>query len=251
MERQPASSPQLNVQRHDAEPTRSAAEQTKEQAQRMKSQAIEAGQQAKQQVTDMAQQAGQAMRQHGSQLIDNQKRRLVEQISGARDATQAAATKLRGDHDDNIAAYVEGVATYLDRAQQYLNDRDGSALLRDAQDLARKKPAWFLGGMFVAGVAIARFAKAERPEQSSHDGGSRSSIGGESYQSRSGTSPSPGSWTSDVDETATSYTSSTARTISNPGQLPDTASTSGPACDVGGLVSGQDSEFQSPGKELQ
>lgn len=250
MERELASSPQLNVQGHGAEQTRSAAEQTKEQAQRMKSQAIEAGQQAKRHATDMAQQAGQAMRQHGSQLIDNQKQRLVEQISGARDATQAAVTKLRGEHDDNIATYVESVATYLDRAQQYLNDRDGSALLRDAQDLARRKPAWFLGGMFVAGVAIARFAKAERPEQSSHDGRSKLSDGEEDYRSQPATSPSTRSWTSDVDETATSYASSTSRTT-NPGQLPDTASTSGPGCDVGGLVSGQDSEFQSPGKELQ
>lgn len=245
--------------------------QVKEQAQRVKSHAEDAGRDAKRQASDMADRARRITRDYSSQLIDSQKQRLAEQLGEARDAANAAVEKLRGDHDDNIAGYLDNVAGYLDRAQRYLSDHDARSLLNDAQDLARRKPAWFLGGMFIAGVAIARFAKAESPSRSdrgesfrfsddeSLDGGEEAGFSPSSSSATLPSTPaqpvSSGSSSSGMaDETATGHTPSTGATATTTGSSPSSSTsrgTSGAAGDVGGLISGGSQGLQQPGKELQ
>jgi hypothetical protein len=50
-------------------------------------------------------------------------------------------------------------------------ERSFQDLRRDAEDIARRHPAVFFGGMFVAGLALARFAKAsaDRSEFESYE----------------------------------------------------------------------------------
>ena len=70
---------------------------------------------------------------------------------------------LRERGDDGVAAYAATVADGLEGARDYLRDADVGELLSEGRRFTKRHPEWVLGGMFVAGLAVARFLKADRP----------------------------------------------------------------------------------------
>ncbi len=64
---------------------------------------------------------------------------------------------LRDEHHESVAAYVEGAAAGLERLARKIREKDLNELLHDAQRLARRQPAWFIGGSFALGLLAARF----------------------------------------------------------------------------------------------
>jgi ElaB/YqjD/DUF883 family membrane-anchored ribosome-binding protein len=74
-------------------------------------------------------------------------RRSGEQLSNEGNAQQAAAL-------------AEGAADRIERLGGYLERTSGDALVRDAEDFARRRP-WMVAGIgLVAGLAASRFLKA-------------------------------------------------------------------------------------------
>jgi hypothetical protein len=127
--------------------------------------------QVKNQATDATQKAVSQLKEHGQRAVSEQKDRTATTLSDVGSALQNAADRLRQDHDDNIASYIDAMAGMSTRAGSYLRDADVSSLVGDLQSVARRNPGLFLGGMFVAGLAVARFAKASRPQTPSRPQG--------------------------------------------------------------------------------
>jgi hypothetical protein len=100
--------------------------------------------QAKERATSMAQEQKQSAAQHigryGSALRDSA--RSVEQ------------------EDPNVAYYANRAAESIERIADYVRSTDLAGLQRDAEDIARRRPALFFGGMLLAGVVIGAIVKA-------------------------------------------------------------------------------------------
>jgi hypothetical protein len=120
--------------------------------------------QVKTQAVDVTQKAVSQLKEHGNRAVTEQKERTATTLTDVGDALQKAADRLREEHDDNIASYIDAIAGMSNKAGSYLRGADVSSLVGDLQGMARRNPGLFFGGMFVAGLAVARFAKASRPQ---------------------------------------------------------------------------------------
>ncbi len=99
-----------------------------------------------------------------SKMVGEQKSGLVIKLEEYRDAANAAAGKLDSDDDQKAAERVRQVAGGIGKIASYLRESEPSRLFSDAGALARKRPEIVFGSMFLAGLGIARFMKASRPE---------------------------------------------------------------------------------------
>lgn len=104
-------------------------------------------------------------------VIDRVKERAAAQLSTQKDkATDGLGSvaqfvrqgtqQLRDQQHDTLAGYVEQAANQIDRFSQQLRTKDVSELVSDAQRLARRNPAVFIGSAFAVGVIGARFFKS-------------------------------------------------------------------------------------------
>lgn len=126
-----------------------AAGQAQEKAQQIAGQAQEKGQQA----------AAQAKSKLREQLEDRSSQ-AAEQIDQQASDLRAVSDSLRQQGKDGPAQAADRVAGYAERAAGYLHEKDGDALLSDAEDFARRQP-WATGaGALALGFAASRFLKA-------------------------------------------------------------------------------------------
>lgn len=66
------------------------------------------------------------------------------------------------EKDPNIAWFTHRAADRLQGVADYMRSRDLSSLRHDAEDVARRHPAAFFGGMFLAGLLVGNLVKASR-----------------------------------------------------------------------------------------
>ena len=94
-------------------------------------------------------------------VVSEQKDRLAAGVADLAAAARAAAGELHDRDDETVANYAEVAANQLEQLRDYLSHADLNDLTEDLAGFARRKPEWFLGGMFVAGLAVSRFLKAD------------------------------------------------------------------------------------------
>jgi hypothetical protein len=97
-----------------------------------------------------------------SARLSLQKDRALDGVGGVTEAIRQSTESLREQHD-TIARYVEQVVGQIDRATENLRQKDVGQLIDDAQRLARRQPALFLGSAFAIGLLGARFLKSSPP----------------------------------------------------------------------------------------
>jgi hypothetical protein len=163
-----------------SEQFQAARDEARSTAQQVGGAAADAASRAKEAAAGVAEQvqqtAGDYARQaqaHGRDMLDQQRQRVAAQVRTAAEAAQRAADRFREDHDDNIASVIQTFGTEVNRLGDYLDRQDLNGLWRDAQSFARRRPELFLGGMFVAGLALSRFLKASADHDHDHDGPDR------------------------------------------------------------------------------
>ena len=170
--------------------SRAASEAGHEVSDAAKQMASEASRQASHLASDarhaVASQAAQ-MQRKGAEFVARQKDCLVEEVSHVSAAVRQAAQKLHEEGDDRVASYVEQAASGIEGVGNYFRDRDAAALCDDFESLARRRPEIVYGGLFLAGLGIARFLKASRPRPqleyaSNYDGGDRYYDDPDSYR---------------------------------------------------------------------
>lgn len=140
------------------------------------------------------------IRDQGGDALAQRKDAAADGINDLALALQGAADKLHDEGKHGIAAYAEDFSKSIERVSQYIRDRDLNAVLDDASSFIRRRPALFFGGMFVAGLAAARFLKASRrarefeyPYDTARSSDDASAMAGISPTPASpGVSPAPG-----------------------------------------------------------
>lgn len=100
------------------------------------------------------------MQARGTEMLDEQKSRLCEEIHHYSSALRRAAESLHEDDDERVATAADRMADELEGASDYLEKTPVSRIYCDAEDLARRRPEWVFGGLFLAGLAVGRFLKA-------------------------------------------------------------------------------------------
>ena len=109
------------------------------------------------------------VKQKATAELDSQKGRATDGLSAIAQAVRGTTEELRKDQHDVMAQYIERMADSLEQFSTQLREKDLTALLSDARQLARRQPAVFIGGSFAAGLIAARFLKSSR--RSSREGG--------------------------------------------------------------------------------
>lgn len=120
--------------------------------------------QAVRETTQSAQQAAGQFVQQGRERVTtqlgDQKTRLVGGLGSASEAIRSTGEHLREQEQGGVAQLVDQGANQLDNLSRYLQNRDVDELLREAESLARQRPAVVMGAAFGLGLLAARFLKS-------------------------------------------------------------------------------------------
>lgn len=154
-----------------AEAVRQGVDEAKEQVKQglldAKQRVRETSRAAMDQAREARRRARDEIRARGEDLVENQKNRCADYIEHYSAATKRAAEQLREEHDDVLASYADNLAGTLERTADYLRRRDLREFVETIETYTRRHPEVVLGGMFVAGLAAARFFKAAAPVEDS------------------------------------------------------------------------------------
>jgi hypothetical protein len=124
-------------------------------------------------VAQQAQSLAQQTQQKAGDLVDQAqdqvkaglssgKERAAGSLGAVAQALRQTSQQLRQQHQEGIAGFADTAAGQVERIAGYLRDRDIDQLAREAESLARSRPAMFLGGALALGFVAARFLKSSR-----------------------------------------------------------------------------------------
>jgi hypothetical protein len=121
------------------------------------------------------------VRERATAQLTSQKDRALDGLGGVAQAVRKTTQSLRDQQHDTIAGYVDQAADQIERFSRNLKNKDVGELVNDAQRLARRQPALFVGSAFAIGLIGARFFKSSSPDRYRGEYGSGEYGGG--YQS--------------------------------------------------------------------
>jgi hypothetical protein len=145
------------------------------------------------------------MKNRASAQINLQKDRATDGLGTMAQAVRQSTQQLRDQQHDTVASYVEQAANQLEQLSQRLKQKDVGELLNDAQRVARRQPALFVGSAFALGLIGARVMKSSPPDEQ-YSGAYRSQS--------SGASLGPGDYQRAVPTTSAAGSSTAAGTSS-------------------------------------
>ncbi|HEU4563054.1 MAG TPA: hypothetical protein VFS05_00340 [Gemmatimonadaceae bacterium] len=148
-------------------------------AQQDRGMASEAKEKAQQLAKDTQDKVEQQM-QSGVQRGKNQAARTIGSLG---QSLRSSSQQLRQQDQATMGGYMERAADKMDQLADYLQRTDTAELTRRAEGFARREPALFLGGMFLAGFLGARFLKSSRHDEERDFGSAMRGAG--SYGERS------------------------------------------------------------------
>jgi hypothetical protein len=180
------------------------------------------------------------VREQATAQLDTQKNKATEGLGTVAEAFRETTRHLREGQHDTVAHYAEQAANQIDQFSQRLRNKDVTELMNDAQQLARRKPALFIGGAFALGLMGARFMKSSKNDDAASDrageyaSGAHLRVGeyGSSGQMSTGSSAQAGSGIAQVQNAYGNRVppagSSRGTTASSTSAKPRTASTRRP-----------------------
>lgn len=196
---------------------------------------------------------GEDVKQRGRNVLERQKHNLAQTLHHVCEALRAASGKLKEENNEGVAEYTEALSERLDEAADYVDDVPVEDMLSNIERFARRQPHIFLGGMFLVGMAAARFLKAANPSDESDKSGDFASFGSSSGTSHSenpmrGSSPQydrPSNPQRGVPTVVPPGTAATSSSKPSQGSMP--SSSEGVAGQAGGTAA-RGSEHQPSGK---
>jgi len=102
----------------------------------------------------------QQVRENGQEYFSERKRAVATELENVGSAFRRAADRLHDAKSDALAEYIEVAAERVEGIGEYIAEHDLRDVADDVTELARRRPLLFTGGMFLAGLAAARFARA-------------------------------------------------------------------------------------------
>jgi hypothetical protein len=105
------------------------------------------------------------IKQNVTSRVDEQKNRAADGLGGIANVIRNSANELRTENEA-LASYVDMASDQLRRFADQIRQKGVADMLDDVHSFARRRPAVFIGGAFLVGLAVARFLKssAERDE---------------------------------------------------------------------------------------
>lgn len=136
------------------------------------------------QAKEVAQQAAGTAKEQASQQVDTHSTTVGEQVGSVSEAMRKAGEHLRSQGDDMPAQLAERAADQVQKLGSYLRNTEGSTILRDVEDFARRQPLIVVAGGVALGVLAARMLKASGQRSYGGDSGSffRGSAAGSESQ---------------------------------------------------------------------
>jgi hypothetical protein len=126
-----------------------------------------------------------AVRDRATAQLTTQKDRALDGLGGVADAVRKTTQSLREQQHETLAGYVEQAADQIERFSRNLKNKDVGELVRDAQSLARRQPAVFVGSAFAIGLLGARFFKSSSPDRGIYRGSQYGGQYGSGYRTDS------------------------------------------------------------------
>jgi hypothetical protein len=120
-------------------------------------------------------------KEEAARFAADKKEATASRIGSYSSAMHDTAQSLE-EKDPNIAWFTHRAADRLQHVAEYMRNRDFAALRQDAEDMARRHPGAFYGGMFLAGLVVGNLVKASRSKLRENDSGG--DMGYESNWSR-------------------------------------------------------------------
>jgi hypothetical protein len=116
-----------------------------------------------------------AVQEEAERVYDQQKDRVVAGVQKVAKLTKQAAHALRAVKADNAADFVDRASERVGNSTDYLEDHTLNEMVEDAGEVVRRHEAVVVGGLVIAGFALARFLKASasraREEEPDNSGG--------------------------------------------------------------------------------
>ena len=134
--------------------------------------------QVKQRASEMTRVIKEGIAEEAGRLFDEQKGKAASKVARYGKVIHQSAHALRAVKADGFADYVDAAAEKVEGINDYLEERNLAQVIEDVGEVARSHPGVMLGGMFVAGFALARFLKASG-EGAGEDSGGESESGEE------------------------------------------------------------------------
>lgn len=115
-------------------------------------------------VEQRANQATERAAQKAQSSFESARSKVTEQFTAVAHAIDSAASTLEQKQQSGLSRKVKQYVRKAENASEYLRDKSPQELKQDAENFAREKPAWFLGGAFLLGLLGARFLKSSEKQ---------------------------------------------------------------------------------------
>jgi ElaB/YqjD/DUF883 family membrane-anchored ribosome-binding protein len=117
-------------------------------------------QQAQQKVQEKAEEVRGQVSSQVREQVDTRSTQAGEQMSSVADAMRRTGQTLRDEGNEMPAKVTDAVAERAERLGGYLRASNADAILRDVENLARRRPWLFAAGGLALGMVASRFLKA-------------------------------------------------------------------------------------------
>jgi len=98
-------------------------------------------------------------KERASSMAQEQKQSAAQRMGRCGSALRDSARSVEQE-DPNIAHFANSAAERIDKIADYLRSTDLAEMRADAEDLARRRPVLFMGGMLLAGLIVGSLIKA-------------------------------------------------------------------------------------------
>jgi hypothetical protein len=155
-----------NRDKHAASPTQKQSNDTMTTASgdvsRAKDALVEGAQQLTEELKGAAGDAANQAKKVAETKLDAGRDFAAEHLGSVAQALRKTGDEL-GKNDSALTSYVGQAASAVEDVSEYLQTKTLSQLMSDLEGFARREPAMFLGGSFVAGIMGGRFLKSATP----------------------------------------------------------------------------------------
>jgi exonuclease VII large subunit len=107
-------------------------------------------------------------RQKTSETFSENREQIAKNVEGLAHAADVAAEDLQEHHQQALSEYVTQFASGISELAENLRHKSIDELIHEAEGVARRNPALFIGASIAIGLGLARFAKASS-HRPSHD----------------------------------------------------------------------------------
>ena len=107
-----------------------------------------------------ATQATDTAKHNAAATLNENRKTAADEIEGMAHAVRTAASDLQEQDREGLSHYVTEMADSVSALASGLRKKSVDELMHDAENIARRNPALFIGGSIAIGLGLARFAKA-------------------------------------------------------------------------------------------